>query len=576
MHCNLKKLKINDRLKVNITYVLLVSLGLANILSVFRYPILNKIQRLSYFYQIPLVEFSNTTVVITGIFFLSIAGGVKRKNRDAWKTAVYLTIISGISHLVKGFNFEELVLTFIVLLLLLNSEKEYKNSSEDHNVLSNLKILAGDLLLFLSYSFMGFFLLKRHLGKLTFFNLLRNLIFDVFNLSYKLDITPKGRVSLFLRSLPIIFIIIFAKFLLKLFENYSKKGTNAGAIDTMDVLRRYGKDTLSYFSTSFKKKIFLSEDIDGFISYDISKNIAVASSDPVCTPADAFSLAQKYNTFWHDRGISTAFMSISGEYLEIYKKLDYKIIKLGEEAIVNVENFDLEKDYHGRSGWKFKRAIRTVSNDDIEFNTAKISELDAATYAQMVSLNESWIKEFGGGKERGFTMTLSRIPNNLDPDCLFAFATKKAQGKSEVLGYMVFVPIYKGEGYSLDEMRRIKHAPNGLNEFLIVKTIYHLKSIGLKYLSLNFAPLSDTNGESTGFLKQIEKIITKRADRVLYINSLFNFNNKFHPIWKSRYLAFEKVTDLPQLIAALLSLEASVELDLNLPKKFLDALKPWN
>lgn len=568
-------MKKSKNVNLNLIYILLIFGGLSNILSVFRPSILHRLNPIRDFYYIPLIEFSSTMVVLTGIFFLTVANGVRKRNKNAWKFAVYLTLVSSISHLIRGFDLPLFLESTVILFLLMYSADEFKIDPKPEKLKEDIFKLLGDLAIFIIYSFLGFFLLRHHFEHLTFVKMLTGTFYNALGISTGFDSVKIGTASWFLKSLPIIFVIIVGKFFLNYFNTFFYTKPDNISIDLIEELKKYGSDTLSYFSTNYKKSIFSVAEIDGFISYTISNNIVMASSDPVCDDKDTKDMVKKFKKYWNDRALSSAFVSIQNENLEIYKSLDYKVLKIGEEAIVDVQKFDLENDYPGKSGWKFRRAVRKVAQDGILFKVSKIDQLDASIYSQMIELNKSWLETFGGGRERGFSMTLSRVPNNFDKDCLFAYAYTTDSSAAKLIGYMVFVPIYKSRGYSLDEMRRTQDAPNGLNEFIIVNTINYLKNENINLLSLNFAPLLDTNQDTQGILKQIQTLLTKYASGVLYIDSLYKFNDKFNPKWSSRYLVYENTSDIIKVFAALLNLEASVSLDLNIPKKLLEALKPW-
>ena len=61
-------------------------------------------------------------------------------------------------------------------------------------------------------------------------------------------------------------------------------------------------------------------------------------------------------------------------------------------------------------------------------------------------------------------------------------------GAGRVAGFLRLVPCFGAEpGYSLDLMRHEPSAPNGITEFLIVRSAEELGRLGVVRLSMNFA-----------------------------------------------------------------------------------------
>src|SRR5208282_5273697 len=88
-----------------------------------------------------------------------------------------------------------------------------------------------------------------------------------------------------------------------------------------------------------------------------------------------------------------------------------------------------------------------------------------------------------GEAERGFSMTLGRIFDPRDEGLLLAVAHGP---DGDPVAFCQFVPAPGIRGYSLDLMRRDQgEHPNGLLDFIIVRTIERLRSCGEEHLGLN-------------------------------------------------------------------------------------------
>jgi lysylphosphatidylglycerol synthetase-like protein (DUF2156 family) len=125
-----------------------------------------------------------------------------------------------------------------------------------------------------------------------------------------------------------------------------------------------------------------------------------------------------------------------------------------------------------------------------------------------------------------------------------------------------FVPSTAIGGYSLDLMRRDPgEHPNGLLDFALCSTIAHLKEMGMKGLSLNFAAMrSILDGESgDGVTQRVERWALRRLSGVLQIETLWRFNAKYEPTWLPRYIAFDSAEQFVPVAVQIMRAESLTE-----------------
>ena len=110
-------------------------------------------------------------------------------------------------------------------------------------------------------------------------------------------------------------------------------------------------------------------------------------------------------------------------------------------------------------------------------------------------------------------------------------------------------------------MRRRRDTPNGLMEFLIVEAIAWAREHGVSELSLNFAVFAkalSATADSPLHLRALRTVLL-RFDRFFQLERLHSFNRKFFPVWRPRFVCFERWTDAP--------LVAGVEIELIGPQR---------
>jgi lysyl-tRNA synthetase class 2 len=124
-----------------------------------------------------------------------------------------------------------------------------------------------------------------------------------------------------------------------------------------------------------------------------------------------------------------------------------------------------------------------------------------------------------------------------------------------VCGFLQLVPAQGGERMSLALMRRLSDAPNGLMEYLIVCAIEHLRSAGVRELSLNFAAFGRYLRSPANLAERTLARVLRTGDRWFQIERLHHFNAKFFPSWQPRYLVYQTFTSLPRTALAVLWIE---------------------
>lgn len=320
------------------------------------------------------------------------------------------------------------------------------------------------------------------------------------------------------------------------------KNINAAQV----LLESYGKDSLSYFALHEKKHFFFSSSGQSFLSYTVYGRIALVSGDPVGPVSEIPLLLKEFSYFVKGAKLSSCFLAVNHETVQSLSQMGHKHLQIGKEAIIYLSSFKkslLKK--------KVRRAERYIQNLGIESRIYKRRDLPSSYLSQLQDISREWLAD-KGGKEKRFTMTLGRIPSEMDPDCEIVLALQQ----DTVIGYLSFVPIYASKGLSLDAARKKKDVPNGLTEFLLLQSLEYFKLNGFEMVSLNFATF---NYSSDAIQKSISKFFItsfyKLLSTISMTNTLYAFNNKFLPEWQERYIVFEKKRYLPNYLFAIAKVE---------------------
>jgi lysylphosphatidylglycerol synthetase-like protein (DUF2156 family) len=125
----------------------------------------------------------------------------------------------------------------------------------------------------------------------------------------------------------------------------------------------------------------------------------------------------------------------------------------------------------------------------------------------------------------------------------------------ELAGVMRFIS-HRGK-LSLDTMRRVGETPNGLNEALVCLALTVAREREVAEVSLNYAGLAHLirHRADSRLGEAVRRPALRLLGRRFQMQRLVDFNEKFSPEWRPRYLVYESRTALPGSIVGVLQAE---------------------
>jgi lysylphosphatidylglycerol synthetase-like protein (DUF2156 family) len=105
------------------------------------------------------------------------------------------------------------------------------------------------------------------------------------------------------------------------------------------IVSRYGRTPLDYFKLWPDKLYFFSSSHASVVAYRIAWSVAVSLGDPVGPAEELPSVVRSFADFRAGRGWRTAFHQVAPDLLSVYRRLGFAVVKIGEEALVDLERF---------------------------------------------------------------------------------------------------------------------------------------------------------------------------------------------------------------------------------------------
>ena len=178
--------------------------------------------------------------------------------------------------------------------------------------------------------------------------------------------------------------------------------------------------------------------------------------------------------------------------------------------MLETKTFSLE----GRAIRKIRQSVNRLENAGYTARAEELASLDTATLTELERVSRLWR---AGAAERGFSMAMDSLQGEYQADSIVVWACDES---GAVKGFLHFVPSFGRSAMSLSFMRRERNAPNGLTEFLIVKSVELLGGRGIEELSLNFAAFGRLLERPRGRLEQnIEAAVPRDANLVIYCSN---------------------------------------------------------
>lgn len=209
------------------------------------------------------------------------------------------------------------------------------------------------------------------------------------------------------------------------------------------------------------------------------------------------------------------FDACSDENKEFLKSYGFKAISIGKEAII-----DLAKNEFQKKSLKelIKRGKRHGSVVEIEYSENNEKKL------------QEFFIETSHGKE-------PRLQN------LFATAFKPYHRlfvlKKDERWISAIMLSFKHEKFMQTELiLRNSKAPVGVMEALINEILNQLKNEGFEFWSLGAVPFIDYNSKFLS-LSWFFNFVGRKIKFAYNYKGLFNFKNKFNPIWQPYYLCYK-------------------------------------
>jgi lysyl-tRNA synthetase class 2 len=484
-------------------------------------------------------------VVVSGILLVLLAHALRRRKQRAWRAAVALVIASVVFNALR-LHVAVALVSALLLYLLLRYRREFYAAGDPA---TRWRAAAAALVLFVASTTIGLGLLSLYEREVLggwpgLWPALQQVWLGMVGVEG--DVAVHDRFGAYLGAvlLGLGLMTLLVPIVLALRSPRPLPHLSAEDDARLRQLLDRAPDSLGYFNLRRDKSLVWSESGKAAVAYRVVGGVMLASGDPVGDP-EAWPGAMTAFLAEADRHAWTpAVLGCSERAGRAWIRLtDFSALELGDEAIIDVGSFSLE----GRPMRNVRHMVNRIRRLGYTTKVVRVRDMSAEERDRLVDDAQAWR---GSETERGFSMALGRVADDLDPGAVVV----TAQHDGVVRGFLQFVP-WGADGMSLDVMRRDRAADAGVNELLIVDALAACPGLGLRRVSLNFAAFRTIfeRGERLGAgpITRLLRSLLVFASRWFQLESLYRFNAKFQPAWGSRFLVYPGGSLLGVALAAL-------------------------
>jgi phosphatidylglycerol lysyltransferase len=458
------------------------------------------------------VEISHLLATLAGVFLLFVARGLYHRLDGAWWLALIVSLINVAFALAKGLAFGETAALLFLVFLLLATRRQFTRPAA-----------------FLRQPFtIGWFtaiaiVIAAATGIL---------LFAFRDVAYRHEIWWQfefdAQASRALRAMLAASIFASAISLWQFLRAAPGKVEPPSPFDlsrAAAIIRRQERSA-PMLALMGDKSLLFSASGNSFLMYARSGRSWVALFDPVGPDDEWPELVWRFVELADAHGGRAAFYQIRPEGLALYLDAGLRIVKVGEEAFIPLQQFGLE----GPQRYGLRQALKRAEREGMTFEVFSPHQLEDQQEA-LKGVSQAWLTSHKAS-ERRFSVAA------FEPEFVAAQSAVIARQKGKPVGFVTFMTTSHRSEATVGLMRQVPDASPYTMEFLLTRLALELKARGFERFSLGMAPLAGIARSplSSGW-HRLAGMLWEHGRAIYNFQGLRAFKNKFRPAWEPRYLA---------------------------------------
>jgi len=493
--------------------------GLYLLLSAATPAVASRLQAVAQRLPISAIEASHAASIIAAATLLYLARGLSRGYRAAFIFAVVSLIVSAGAHLLKGGDFEEATSSVGLLVLLIGARSAFhKRGRIPIGWEPALFVGAVSVAIFLIIGFVAFSKIPYH-GNLW------------------ITFSAKAEASRFLRGAALLTSISLLVTLRQAMRPVSRwiRPSEDDIDRAVEFIQSHAVISNHLMVAVGDKGVWWWRDNLGVALYQCAGDWMIVFRDPACEQEHLSDLLSDLHEKVDREDLNIVFYQVSPALMPHLHDFGYSFFKLGEEAVVPIEEFS----FAGRTSAGFRRTVRKIEAAGIRFRVIEPT-IDDETIGRLRDVSDAWLKH-----KRVHELQCS--VGYFTPSYIRRFPVGVAEtAEGTIVAFVNLLFASPGSEATVDLMRYRAGVAENLMDYVLIRSMLWAGARGYRRFNLGMSPLYDVGQQSSAaLLERTARLAFRFGERVYNYKGLHNYKNKFHPVWEPRYMAYPRPWDWP-------------------------------
>jgi phosphatidylglycerol lysyltransferase len=476
------------------------------------------------FLPLPAIEISHFLGSLAGAGLLILARGIQRRIDAAYHFTIVLLALGIVFSILKGFDYEEAIILGVMLLLFLPCRSEFYRKTSLLREPFTPAWTALIIAVVISSIWLGIFSYK--------------------HVEYSNQLWWRFAVNAdaprFMRAtMGAAIVVLFYGVTRLLFpRTLEPSPTVPETIQTVEGIVRHSRKTYANLALLGDKSFLISENRNSFIMYGIEGRSWIAMGDPVGPKEEWGALLWRYRELCDLHDGWPVFYQIEADNLGLYLDLGMTFLKLGEEGRVHLRDFSLEDS--SRKG--LRHSYNRIVKENCTFSVVPPDHVPPLL-DELKQISDAWLAE-KDTREKGFSLGF------FEPEYMKKLPIAIVRRQGNIIAFANIWPGADSEELSIDLMRHLPSAPNGIMDYLFVELMLWGKQQDYDWFSLGMAPMSGLEDRTLAPLwHKVGTFVFRHGEHFYNFQGLRQYKEKFDPVWQSKYLACRGGLALPRILA---------------------------
>jgi phosphatidylglycerol lysyltransferase len=294
------------------------------------------------------------------------------------------------------------------------------------------------------------------------------------------------------------------------------------------LLSEFGASSYGHFQTASDKSFFFPASGRSFVAYRVVYHVALALGDPVGPGEETGEAADAFVAYARRNGWRAAFLM--PDRITLYRELGLSVLKIGEEAVVDLEHFAA-----GTSEGRRFRYIKRKLGGEGYLSERYLPPHSPELLEELDDVSQEWLalphhREYGFHQGCFDREVLVQTP---------VFGVREPSGR--LIAFVSQVPSYRAGEAKGDLMRRRPGIHCRAMDLVFTEMLLCLRNEGYRTFNLGLAPFAGVGERADSpVLERVMRGVGGRVGWFAGLARLQQYKSKFEPAWEDRFLVYDR------------------------------------